>query len=422
MANRQAGTVGEIDIRKMSLRHFKAALRVAECENVTRAAESLGRSQTAVTKAVSDLERQLGVRLFDRSAKGMMPTSYGKALARRINTVRSEFQKAARAHLRFTENPAQFAHNPIFSMDISLKRLSAFVALFDHEEVGKAANSVGLSTSAIYSSVREMEGYLGLALFERAPSGVCATDYGRILATHVKMAFAEIRHALDDIASLQGVTRGGVAIGTLPLSRSVIVPRAINRLLSEHPQLDIFTRDGPYDVLEVALRSGDLDFILGALRPKETMADLDTEPLFELRLSVIARKGHPLSRKKKLSVADLDPLCWVLPPKNTPSRILFDGVMAEAGIDTPAHCIETSSLATIRGLLMDSDRVALLSRHQIHYDEEYGLLARLPIDLDQTYRPIGITMRARSTLSPAAQLFLDHIRVVARETMNGAGR
>ncbi len=417
-----ATTTLEFDIRSFSLRHFKTALRVVECENVTRAAESLGRSQTAVTKAVSDLERQLGVKLFDRSAKGMMPTVFGRALARRVETVIGEFQKAGRAHLRYAENARNYARNPIFTMDISLKRLSAFLALFDYEEVGRAANSVNLSTSAIYSSVREMEGYLGLKLFERAPSGVRPTDYARILATHVKLAFAEVRHALDDIASLQGVVQGRVAIGTLPFSRTIIVPRAVNMLLDEHPQLDVSTRDGPYVLLETALRSGALDFIVGALRSADHNSDLDTEPLFEDRLSVIARCGHPLAKKKNLSFTDLDPLHWVLPPKNTPSRHLFDSVMEKLGFGKLAHCIETSSLAMIRGLLMESDRVALLSEHQIHYEREYGLLTTLPIDLSSTYRPIGVTMRARSTLSPAAQLFLKNLRTVARRTMSGAAR
>ncbi len=414
-------TASDFDIRALSLRHFKAALRVVECQNVTRAAESLGRSQTAVTKAVSDIERQLGVRLFDRSAKGMMPTIFGRALARRVQTMIDEFQKAGRAHLRYAEDASNYALNPIFTMDISLKRLAAFEALYDHQEVGKAATSLGLSTSAIYSSVREMESYLGLDLFERAPSGVRPTEYACILATHVKLAFAEVRHALDDIASLQGVLRGRVAIGTLPFTRTIIVPRAINRLLEDHPQLAISTRDGPYDVLETALRSGGLDFIVGATRPKDLMADLDAEPLFVDRLSVIARKNHPLAQKQDLTFADLGPLHWVLPPKNTPSRKLFDSVMIEIGIKEPAHCIEASSLATIRGLLMESDRVALLSKHQIHYEEEYGLLTVLPIDLSTTYRPIGVTMRARSTLSPAAELFLEHLRVVAREAMVGVG-
>ena len=45
------------------------------------------------------------------------------------------------------------------------------------------------------------------------------------------------------------------------------------------------------------------------------------------------------------------------------------------------------------GLLLASDRIALLSRHQVYYEIKYGLLAVLPIALKGTGRAIGVTRR-----------------------------
>ena len=84
-------------------------------------------------------------------------------------------------------------------------------------------------------------------------------------------------------------------------------------------------------------------------------------------------------------------------------------------MDVPQHAVQTSSLSMVRGLLLDSDRVALLSEHQIFYDKQYGVLDVLPVELEETYRPIGITMRSHTQPSPAAQLFLDELRSVAAE-------
>ena len=68
----------------------------------------------------------------------------------------------------------------------------------------------------------------------------------------------------------------------------------------------------------------------------------------------------------------------------------------------------------VRGLLLESDRVALLSEHQIHYDKKLGALTALAIDLQDTYRPIGITMLSHIRPSPATRLFLDNLRSVAK--------
>jgi len=74
----------QFGIPEVSLRHLKSALFVAEHKNVTRAANRLNRSQTAITKAISELEAALDTRLFDRSSTGMMPLVYGEARARRV--------------------------------------------------------------------------------------------------------------------------------------------------------------------------------------------------------------------------------------------------------------------------------------------------------------------------------------------------
>lgn len=404
-----------LGIPEVSLRNLKSALYVSEFKNVTRAAIKLNRSQTAVTKAVCDLEQALGVQLFDRSSAGMMPTVYGEALAHRVSLAQDEFRKAGESYAEFTNRENKFQSISIFTMDISYKRLSAFIALFETHDIGGAAASLNVTKAAVYNSVRQMEELLEMDLFEREPNGVTPTAFSRVLARHIKLAFSQIRHAIEDLASLNGIMQGSVVIGTLPYTRTFLTPRAINRLLVNHPQLDVTTQEGPYHVLEAALRCGDLDFIVGATRETPVGSDITTEVLLEDRLSVIARKGHPLSKQDKIQFSDLQDVHWVLPTKQTPTRKLFDETLVRHSMHQPAHSVETSSLSMVRGLLVDSDRVALLSEHQIHYDKQYGILDVLPVELKETYRPIGMTMRAHTQPSPAAQLFLEEIRIAVKE-------
>jgi LysR family transcriptional regulator of gallate degradation len=119
---------------------------------------------------------------------------------------------------------------------------------------------------------------------------------------------------------------------------------------------------------------------------------LKTERLFDDKLAILARSDHPLAKKKILAPKILEELQSVLPPTGTPTRLLYDQFCTQHGISVPAHCIETSSASMVRGLLLESDRVALLSEHQIYYDKKLGALTALAIDMQSTYRPIGITM------------------------------
>lgn len=74
-----------------SLRDF---LAVAERGGLRAAARHLGVAQPAITRSIQELEKELGVALFERSAKGVKLTPMGSAFQRRANAVRSELQRA----------------------------------------------------------------------------------------------------------------------------------------------------------------------------------------------------------------------------------------------------------------------------------------------------------------------------------------
>ena len=66
--------------RRVKLRDLHVLLAVAECGSFAKASVRLSVSHPVVSKTVSDLERTLGVQLFDRSSHGVAPTAHGAAL------------------------------------------------------------------------------------------------------------------------------------------------------------------------------------------------------------------------------------------------------------------------------------------------------------------------------------------------------
>jgi len=69
-------------------------LAVAEHRNIGRAAEALGLTQPALTRAVARIETMAGLRLFTRLPKGVEPTPAGLAFLRRVQRMRIEFDDA----------------------------------------------------------------------------------------------------------------------------------------------------------------------------------------------------------------------------------------------------------------------------------------------------------------------------------------
>jgi DNA-binding transcriptional LysR family regulator len=69
--------------RRLKLHDVRVLLAVIQEGSMSKAAERLSTSQPAISRSILDLEHTLGVRLLDRSPRGIEPTHYGRAIAKR---------------------------------------------------------------------------------------------------------------------------------------------------------------------------------------------------------------------------------------------------------------------------------------------------------------------------------------------------
>jgi DNA-binding transcriptional LysR family regulator len=81
--------------RKFRLRHVELIAELYDCRSILRAARRLSLTQPTVTKALKDVESTLGVKLFERSNRGLEPTAYGEIFARHAKIVLAQLRHAA---------------------------------------------------------------------------------------------------------------------------------------------------------------------------------------------------------------------------------------------------------------------------------------------------------------------------------------
>src|SRR3954453_7523671 len=66
--------------RRLKLRDVHILLAAVQCGSMAKAAQQLAISHPVVSKTIADLEHTVGVRLLERSRKGVVPTRYGRAV------------------------------------------------------------------------------------------------------------------------------------------------------------------------------------------------------------------------------------------------------------------------------------------------------------------------------------------------------
>lgn len=351
-------------------------------------------SQPAVTQAIAKTERSFGCALFTRTPRGLFVTQQGNILAHRL--------RRAFAFLDQTLTDL----SPRLRMVATSSQLEALIAVREAENFSLAARRLGLAQPTVHRAVTQLEEEAARPLFERTSYGIVATRSANQLAQAARLAFAELAQAETDIAETREEESGRIVIGAMPLSRSFILPKAIAEFRKLRTKMALHVVEGPYAELLSGLRRGEIDFLIGALRDPAPIGDVVQRPLFSDTLVIVCGRGHPLAPSKKPTLQQIASYPWIVGPKDTPLRRHFDALFAAADL-TPLSIVESSSLILMREILDTTDHLGCISSLQAQAELSRRLITALPVDLEHTARPIGLTLRKDWIPTVAQSEFLE---------------
>ena len=400
----------------LKLRGLRAVVAVLDHGGVGRAANVLCLSQPAVTRSLSDLESELGFALFERTARGMIATHAGRILCARARRALAELARGCSAAIG-ADSRSQLDERASlrFAAMVGPQSLLSLLAIADLGSGLRAGDYLGRSQPTIHRHLVDLEHLVGVALFQRSSKGTRLTEAGVALLKSVKLALSEIASASDELAAFGGHLIGKVTVAGLPLSSGFLLPRALGRLLERHGDLQVTVVDGTYDALVQQLRCADIDMIIGALRLDSAPPDIVQEILFEDALSVIARPGHPCLAGGSKNLEELTRHPWLVPLPNTPARAAFERAFRQAGVRCPEAQLQVNSPSVVRTLLLESDRLALLSALQVDAELRAGQLVRVPLQLGDLSRTLGVACRREGILSPGSAALVEELRGLAAE-------
>lgn len=404
----------ELPIEFPNIRHLRAFREVAYHRGISAAAQAVFLSQPAITQAVSKLETQLGVVLFDRLSNGMEVTEAGAMYLSRVDRMLEQLalgvdeatqQQSNRSAKGFTR----------FDRMITAAQLRALVALAKARNFSIAARLTGISQPSIHRAARDLERLAGVELIRTTSQGIELTVAAEKLARRARLAARELEQGKFELAALSGRDSTRITIGSMPLARTRILPQAMHKTLKLRPDIQLLTIEGPYTELLRGLRYGESDLLIGALRDPQPADDVVQEALFDDPLAVVVRAGHPLSGRAGMTLDQTLDYPWIAPPKPTPAgQYLSEMLHIPELKNTPVRVV-SSSLILVRGMLLEGDYVTLISRHQVQHEVQAGILETLPIELPDNLRPIGLTFRKDWQPTPTQLLFLKTLREVGKK-------
>ena len=233
---------------------------------------------------------------------------------------------------------------------LKLHELQVLLAVAQAGSMAKAASQLALSEPAVSRSISDMENTLGVSLFDRSSKGVEPTLYGRALIKRGVAVFDELRQGIREIETIKDPTIGEVHIGAT-----------------------------------------------------STIAEV----------GIVAAANNPWTRRSRIELADLINENWTLPEPGHPVTSIVAKAFRAIGCEAP-RVIATAAPGRIRDTLLATGRfLAVVQESAVYFGSTLSSLKVLPVELAMARGTTSIMTLKKRALSPAAQLFIEHIREAA---------
>ena len=404
----------------MKLRQLRTVLAVAHRGSMRAAADALSLSQPAVTRAIGMVEAELGATLFLRTHAGARSTLAGLGLVeagvrafRHLAEIEGPNLRSRAACPPMGPDGELFLASP-FLRQVSDHELSALIGVSRAGSTRRAAETLGVTQAAVARSLATLAGRLGRPVY-RDRHAARLSDWIDVAAASAQRAFREIAAAEVRLRSRDATPRVLLRIGALPASRVHLVPEATRRFSAHYAASEVAIVDGRYEALLSMLQKGEIDVVVGSIRPQNLPDWTRVAPLMKDHLVVVGRPDHPLQSLPSVDWWDLRSARWVLPGRSTPIRAEFERLVTRNAIPAPAQIVEVDSFVAARSFLLAGDWLGIFSASQILPEERAGMLRCLPMSDLGGGRDVGaITCRNAQTQADLA-LFLEHLKSVASE-------
>ncbi|MBR0717791.1 LysR family transcriptional regulator [Bradyrhizobium liaoningense] len=293
-------------------------------------------------------------------------------------------------------------------MNVTLRQLRAFTAVYRTRSITRAARELGITQSATSLLIQQIEAQLGVRLFDRSTRAVQPTraaDEAFHAAERMLSDAQVLSRRMRDLAEARA---GRVAFLASAGAASALLPRVLAKFRAAHPAIEIDIRDVAADDLVPRMIATDAEFAIGSVEGE--ISEMTVETLTSGRLSAIGRRTAEFAARRSLTWDELAQQPTIAMRSDTRIRMQIDLALGLEGKRlTPTYevtLINTALAMTAQGL-----GLAILPATMLPADQFPTLIAK-PLIRPAITRPVSLLQRQGRTLSPAAQAFVAVARTV----------
>lgn len=288
---------------------------------------------------------------------------------------------------------------------MEMHQLRYVVAVARTGNFSRAAEQCHVAQPSLSQQIQKLEDELGERLFDRLKREAKLTTHGEAFLRRAVKILEEVDAAKREASDAHSLLRGTLTIGVLPTIAPYLLPEVLARFTEKLPGIQIVVQEDTTARLVKLVHAYEIDFALVSLPiPDERLA---VKALFTEELRLALPPGHPLTRNRKITAADLAGERLIVMKEG---HCLGDQVLGfcDRRDLKPNISFRSAQLETIQALVCSGLGISLIPAMATRSDRE-DLPAYRSLPTPRPERMIVAVWPKQRSLSRAAAEFLKQI-------------
>lgn len=283
---------------------------------------------------------------------------------------------------------------------VTLRQLEIFATVLTTGSTSQASQKLALSQSAISSALSELEGRLGVLLFDRLGKRLIVNEHGRLLYPRV----VKLLDQAGEISQMFLQDQGALRVCASSTIGNYILPEIIAHYRRDFPDLPLeLNIRNSSEVIDAVL---ELRVDLGFIECPCHIADVVTKAWREDELVVFAAPQNDLL-KQPVSWQCLEKMPWILREIGSGTRTIVDYLLQEY-LPKFQSGMEFGNSEAIKYAVRHGLGISCLSRRVIAEQLENKTLVEIPLPVPELMRTLYCIHHRQKHISKALQRFLQY--------------
>ena len=295
-------------------------------------------------------------------------------------------------------------------MRFDLTDLRLFVQVHAAGTITGGAALSHMTLASASERIRAMEDSLGAPLLLRVPRGVQPTPAGRSLLQHARQVLQQIDRLQAELGDYGAGLKGQVRLLCNTSALSEHLPRVLSGFLVAQPGISLDLEERPSEEIAHALREGLCD--IGLASDAADLAGLRVHALWPDPLVLVVPRGHAWAGRDGVALAEVADA----PLVGLAEHSAFHAHLAQHARRIGrrlVYRVRLRSFESVCRLVGEGIGVGIVPRSVAQRCARQAGVQRVPLAEPWAARQLVLCLREDEALSPAAQLFVQHLLATA---------